>query len=143
MSHTIVPSALSYSCYEKCSHKSKKIPHAGFELRIKGLSTNKKCSNLISNHGPKVSKSGALPTVQWIAVVNGCLDRYRCILRTRVKKLQLLETIKNKLCHARRHSYHIKQVQNRSMQPWLRIRPHKMCGRTDGQTAFQLYIVDR
>ena len=53
----------------------KKIPRAGFELRIKSLETNKKtCSNLIPDHRPKVSKSGVLPTVQWIAVVNGCLD---------------------------------------------------------------------
>ena len=35
-----------------------------------------------------------LPTVQWIAVVNGCLDRYGCLSGTRVEKLRLLETLK-------------------------------------------------
>ena len=64
----------------------------------------------IPDHRPKVSKSSALPTVHWIAVVNGCLDRHRCLLRTRVEKLRLLETLKNKLGHARRHSYHVEQV---------------------------------
>ena len=52
----------------------------------------------------------ALPTVQWIAVTNGCLDRHRCLSGTRVKKLKLLETFKNKLRHARKRSYHVEQV---------------------------------
>ena len=34
MLHTIAPLALSYSRYKKCSHKSKKIPRAGFKLGI-------------------------------------------------------------------------------------------------------------
>ena len=60
---------------------------------------------LITDHGPKVSKSSASLTAHWIAVVNGCLD---CLLCSPVKKLKPLE---NKLRHARRHSYHVEQVQ--------------------------------
>ena len=37
-----------------------------------------------------MSKSSALPTVHWIAVINGRLDRHRCLLGTHVKKLKLL-----------------------------------------------------
>ena len=46
----------------------------------------------------------------WIAVVNGRVDRHGCLSGSRVEKLKLLETFKNKLRHARRHSYHIEQV---------------------------------
>ena len=34
-----------------------------------------------------------------MAVNNGCLDQHRCLSSNRVKKLKLLETFKNKLCH--------------------------------------------
>ena len=62
------------------------------------------------DHGPKVSKSSALPTVHWIAVVNGCLDLHGLLLHTRSEKLKLLETFKNKLRLARRQGYHVEQV---------------------------------
>ena len=72
MFHTIAPSALSCVAYNHAFGA-----RAGFELGIKSLSTNKKtCSNLIPDQGPKVLKSGALATVQWIAVVNGCPGVY-------------------------------------------------------------------
>ena len=45
-----------------------------------------------------------------ITVVNGRLDRHGCLSGTCVDKLRLLETLKNKLLHARRRSYHIEQV---------------------------------
>ena len=77
---------------------------------VKKFRNEKTCSHQIPDHQPKVSKSSALPTVHLIAVVNGCLDQHRCLSATRVEKLRLLETFKNKLHHARRHSYHVEQV---------------------------------
>ena len=85
-----------------------------------------------------MSKSGALPTVQWIAVVNGCLDRHRCLLRTIVEKLQLLETFKIKFVMPDDRAI----VSSKSdVDPCTHDRDidlTKKCGRT----AFQLYIVD-
>ena len=51
-----------------------------------------------------------LPTVHWIAVVNGRVDRHGCLSGSRVEKLKLLETFKNKLRNARRHSHRVEQV---------------------------------
>ena len=48
--------------------------------------------------------------MHWITVVNGHVNRHRCLLHTRAEKLQLLETCKSKLRDARRHSYRVKQV---------------------------------
>ena len=58
----------------------------------------------------RLSQSSALPSMHGIAVVNDRFHRHRCLSRTHAKKLQLLETCKNKLCDARRHSYRVKQV---------------------------------
>ena len=41
--------------------------------------------------------------------VNGCLDRHRRLSRTPVEKLQLLETLKNKLGHAGGRGYRFRQ----------------------------------
>ena len=57
-----------------------------------------------------MSQSSALPSMHWIAVVNGRFDPHGCLSRTRAEKRQLLETCKNKLRDARRHSYRVKQV---------------------------------
>ena len=77
---------------------------------VKSLLTKKHAVTKSPDHRPKVSKSSALPTVHWIAVVYGRLDQHGCLSGSRVEKLRLLETFKNKLGHARRRSYHVEQV---------------------------------
>ena len=89
-----------------------------------------------------MSKSGVLSTVQWIAVVNGYLDRHRCLLRTRVEKPQLLETFKNKFVMPEDRAIISSKSDVDPCTPDRDIDPTKKCRQTDGRTAFQLYIVD-
>ena len=53
-----------------------------------------------------------------------------------------MATFKNKLRDPQRHSFHFEQVRFQSALTWLSYQRAKKCRRTDGQTAFQLYIVE-
>ena len=44
---------------------------------LKSKFVKKAWSNSIPNHWAQVSQSSALPTVHWIAVVNGCFVQHR------------------------------------------------------------------
>ena len=68
------------------------------------------------------------------------------LLGTPVDKQWVLLACKNKLCDPQRHSFHFEQVSVQYMLPRLSYQRAKKCrqtdGRTDRQTAFQLYIVE-
>ena len=70
---------------------------------------------------------------------NGCLDL--SLLHTPVDELRVLQACKNKLCDPQRHGFDFKQILFQSMLTLLSYLRAKKCGRTDRQTAFQLYIV--
>ena len=67
------------------------------------------------------------------------LDRHRCLLCTHVDKLRLLETFKNKLHHAKGHSYVSCQASLTSIHAAMAENQTAQKVQTDRQTAFQLY----
>ena len=60
-------------------------------------------------------------------------------------KRQGLETFRNKLVDARRRGFHFEQVRSRNFarRQSCERNEKSVDRRTDGQTAFRLYIVDR
>ena len=60
-------------------------------------------------------------------------------------KRQGLETFRNKLVDARRRGFHFEQVRSRNVarRQSCERNEKSVDRRTDGQTAFRLYIVDR
>ena len=71
-------------------------------------------------------------------MINGCLDRHRCLLGTSVEKLKVLETFKINFIIPEDIAIMLTSIQAAMAE----IQTPEKCGQMDGQTAFQLYIVD-
>ena len=71
------------------------------------------------------------------------MERQQYLSSACVSSREHLQTYKNKLAHARYHSYHISKS---GVDPCQNGRDNSVTsnedGQTDRQTAFQLYIVD-
>ena len=76
-------------------------------------------------------------------MIYGCFGRHECPSRSRSENALLLESFRNKLADPRGYSFHLEQIQVRSMRTLLRYRRDGQTdGGREGRTAFQLYIVE-